>query len=99
MSVETNPNIEDVVTVVEKLDSDAPVAMEIEDKLTDVTTADPQQAHEIVSDALDLGVLEEDQATRGFGGIRLAEPEDGVVLNTDETTDEEPDSRQHKPRE
>jgi hypothetical protein len=97
MSVDTNPNIEDVVTVVDNLDSDAPVAMEIEDKLTDVTTADPQQAHEIVSDALDLGVLEEDQATRGFGGIRLAEPEDGGLLNTDETTDEEPDSTNTNP--
>ena len=87
MSADTNANIEDVVTVVDNLDSDAPVAMEIEDKLTDVTTADPQTAHELVSDALDLGVLEEDETRQGFGGIRV--DADADVSNTDESTAED----------
>jgi len=90
MSADTNPNIEDVVTVVDNLDSDAPVAMEIEDKLTDVTSADPQQAHELVSDALDLDVLEEDDTRQGFGGIRLVDADaDADVSNTDESTGED----------
>jgi hypothetical protein len=91
MSADTNANIEDVVTVVDNLDSDAPVAMEIEDKLTDVTTADPQTAHELVSDALDLGVLEEDETRQGFGGIRVdADADaDADVSNTDESTGED----------
>jgi len=90
MSADTNANIEDVVTVVDNLDSDAPVAMEIEDKLTDVTTADPQTAHELVSDALDLGVLEEDETRQGFGGIRLVDADaDADVSDSDESTGED----------
>jgi hypothetical protein len=82
MSADTNANIEDVVTVVDNLDSDAPVAMEIEDKLTEVTTADPQQAHELVSDALDLGVLDEDKHTLKWDGRTFVCAECGLSSQT-----------------
>jgi hypothetical protein len=85
-------SIEDVATVVRNHDNDAPVAMDIEEKLTEVTTASSQQAHELVSDALDAGIIAETNPEQGFGGIRLCED------SQDNTTVEDPETTGTNPR-
>jgi Bifunctional DNA primase/polymerase, N-terminal. len=83
-------SIEDVVTVVQQLTESqptSPVVMDIEDKLTEVTTADNEAAYQAVSDALDLGVIEEDTSGSGFNRIQLAE--DAELSTADDTPDED----------
>jgi hypothetical protein len=85
-------SIEDVATVVRNHDDNAPVAMDIEEKLTEVTSATSQQAYELVSDALDAGVIVETNPEHGFGGIRLTEDKDSQDTDTDNTTGEDPET-------
>jgi|APHM01.1.fsa_nt_gi hypothetical protein len=93
-------SIEDVVTVVQQLTESQPtppVVMDIEDKLTEITTADNEAAYEAVSDALEAGVIEEDDARTGFSGIRLTEEAD--LSTADETPDEDAGSPDSNPGE
>ncbi len=98
---DTSASIEDVATVVRNHDDDAPVAMDIEEKLTEVTTASSQQAYELVSDALDAGIIAETNPEHGFGGIRLTEDKDSEDKDKDKdnTTVEDPETSRTKPGE
>jgi CRP-like cAMP-binding protein len=71
--------VQDVVTVVRELEASQrtpPVVIDIEEKLTEITTADHEAAYEAVANALELGVIEEDTSRSGFGGIQLADDTD-----------------------
>jgi len=78
--------IEDVVDVVDQLDN-APVALDVEATLNDMADVSQARAHELVRDALDVGVIEEYETDQGYAALRAnSQKTTGEDAETSDTT-------------